>query len=58
MWNDSLTDLEGGPLEHKYQIAQFHFHWGKDDCSGSEHRVDGHMYASEVSVIKHVSISA
>ena len=45
-----LSALEGGPLSHKYQLAQFHFHWGQSSETGSEHRVDGQMYAAEVSL--------
>ena len=40
--------LEGGPLEHKYKVAQFHFHWGKTNETGSEHRINDKMYAAEV----------
>ena len=45
------SSLTGGPLSEKYQIAQFHFHWGKDNDSGSEHTVDGKMYAAEVHLV-------
>ena len=44
-----VSDLEGGPVAHKYALQQFHLHWGKTANSGSEHRVEGKMYASEVS---------
>ncbi|KAF8781778.1 Carbonic anhydrase 1 like protein [Argiope bruennichi] len=40
--------LTGGPLEHSYQLVQFHCHWGKCCSSGSEHTVDGKGYAGEV----------
>lgn len=43
--------LEGGPLEHKYQLEQFHFHWGKTDKTGSEHTVDGKIYPAEVHLV-------
>ena len=46
-----LPALTGGPLSHKYQIAQFHFHWGSSSNRGSEHRVDGNMYAAEVGTL-------
>lgn len=40
--------LSGGPLEHTYQLAQFHCHWGKTSDCGSEHTVDGDSYAAEL----------
>ncbi|KAK3715058.1 hypothetical protein QZH41_012118 [Actinostola sp. cb2023] len=32
----------------KYQLAQFHFHFGCDDSVGSEHTVNGKSYPGEV----------
>ena len=43
-----LAGLTGGPLAHKFQLHHFHFHWGKTSGTGSEHRVDGHVYSAEV----------
>ncbi|KAJ8400453.1 hypothetical protein AAFF_G00395770 [Aldrovandia affinis] len=43
--------IEGGPLEDAYRLKQFHFHWGHDDCHGSEHTVDGKTYASELHLV-------
>ncbi|WAR30540.1 CAH2-like protein, partial [Mya arenaria] len=41
--------LTGGPLgKDEYRLEQFHLHWGAEDGRGSEHTVDGKMYASEV----------
>ncbi|KAG1674884.1 Carbonic anhydrase 1 [Nymphon striatum] len=41
--------IEGGPLEHdRYELIQFHSHWGRQDDKGSEHTVNGHHYASEI----------
>lgn len=45
------SSLKGGPLTETYQLAQFHFHWGKGNDTGSEHTVDGKMYASEVHLV-------
>lgn len=42
------TALAGGPLEGEYELWQFHAHWGSDNSKGSEHRVNGKMFASEV----------
>ena len=33
--------LSGGPLNGSYVLLQLHFHWGSDDCVGSEHTVNG-----------------
>ncbi|KAG8193753.1 hypothetical protein JTE90_005050 [Oedothorax gibbosus] len=43
--------LTGGPLEHSYQLIQFHCHWGKCCSSGSEHKVDGKAFAGELHLV-------
>lgn len=45
------SSLTGGPLTENYQIAQFHFHWGQSSDRGSEHTIDGKMFASEVHLV-------
>lgn len=40
--------LEGGPYRHKYQLEQFHFHWGRSSQHGSEHLLDGKSYSGEL----------
>lgn len=45
------SSLTGGPLKHKYELAQWHLHWGKTDKTGSEHRMDGEMYAAELHLV-------
>ncbi|XP_072013312.1 carbonic anhydrase-like isoform X2 [Amphiura filiformis] len=45
------TNLFGGPLQHKYQLAQFHCHWGSSDEKGAEHTIDGHRYAAELHLV-------
>jgi len=42
------TDVEGGPLDSKYELKQFHFHWGDTDSVGSEHVIDDKVFAAEV----------
>ncbi|XP_051530642.1 uncharacterized protein LOC127427213 [Myxocyprinus asiaticus] len=45
--------VQGGGLRHKYNILQFHFHWGGRDLihhPGSEHSLDGHRSPVEVRV--------
>ncbi|KAK2723258.1 hypothetical protein QYM36_001802 [Artemia franciscana] len=44
----SGSSLSGGPLEEKYEIVQFHCHWGHDESCGSEHTVDGEAFPAEV----------
>lgn len=41
--------LSGGGLPQAYLAAQLHLHWGSHVEPGSEHTVDGHRYAGEVS---------
>ena len=31
-----------------YELQQFHFHWGSSSSEGSEHTIDGTMYAGEL----------
>ncbi|KAI0241633.1 Carbonic anhydrase 2 [Lamellibrachia satsuma] len=43
--------LTGGPLEDRFEIVQFHFHWGKTNETGSEHTVDSRQYAAELHLV-------
>jgi len=43
--------LEGGPLQGKYQLEQFHMHWGNDCSCGSEHTVDGKAFPGEIHLV-------
>ena len=36
-------------FDDAYQLDQFHFHWGADDTSGSEHTINSYHYPLEVS---------
>ena len=47
-------EISGGPLEGKYRLEQFHFHWGSNSSKGSEHTLNGYTYASEVCFYLHV----
>ena len=49
-----LTDLSGGPLDHKYQLVQFHAHWGSKDGQGAEHTIRGKQYDAEVRKMTHI----
>jgi len=54
-WKAQVTggksSLTGGPLSSKFVLEQFHAHWGSSDKVGSEHTVDGHMYAAELHLV-------
>nr|ANJ59760.1 alpha carbonic anhydrase 5 [Corallium rubrum] len=39
----------------KFDLAQFHFHWGSDDSRGSEHKIDGKSYAAELHFVHYNS---
>ena len=49
------SEIRGGPLAGTYLLEQFHFHWGKNDKKGSEHTVNGKMYASELHLVHYNS---
>ena len=34
-----------------YYVCQFHFHWGADDSSGTEHQIDNTKYAAELHMV-------
>ncbi|XP_048735882.2 carbonic anhydrase 13-like [Ostrea edulis] len=41
------SELTGGPLQDTFHLAQFHLHWGSSNDQGSEHTIDGRLYAAE-----------
>lgn len=43
--------LTGGPLQHCYQLTQFHCHWGRFVDCGSEHSVDETFYPGELHLV-------
>jgi carbonic anhydrase len=45
------SSLTGGPLSSKYQVAQYHLHWGKTNSTGSEHRINNEMFAAELHIV-------
>ena len=46
-----LLDIVGGSFaeDAEYELAEFMFHWGKEDDRGSEHTVNFKAYPMEVS---------
>jgi len=49
--NGCGSSLSGGPLDSEYELWQFHAHWGCEEVKGSEHRVDGKMFAAELHLV-------
>ncbi|XP_061432183.1 carbonic anhydrase 1-like [Lethenteron reissneri] len=47
----SANVLGGGPLQGRYRLKQFHFHWGASDERGSEHRVNGSAFPAELHLV-------
>lgn len=43
-----FTEVTGGPLKDTYHFEQFHLHWGSKNDKGSEHTINGKLYAAEV----------
>ena len=44
--------LSGGPLDHRYQFHEVHFHWGRNpDMKGCEHTIDGHRFSAEMHLV-------
>lgn len=50
-WACCAPKMYGGPLTDVYEFIGLHFHWGKDDTSGTEHSIDGEHGAMEVHMI-------
>ena len=47
--NSTHPSITGGPLgDAVYRLLQFHFHWGSNRFSGSEHAVQNRRYPSEL----------
>ena len=47
------AELSRGGLPGTFKLAQFHFHWGTDDSTGSEHTLNGRQYPLEVKECMH-----
>jgi len=53
--NMKKLHLHGGGLDGDYVLAQFHYHWGwkGNGYKGSEHRIDGEQWSSEIHLVHH-----
>ncbi|EDV25562.1 uncharacterized protein TRIADDRAFT_24380 [Trichoplax adhaerens] len=45
------STIQGGPLEHQYELLHCSFHWGKTNSRGSEHTVIGKQFPMEVQLL-------
>ncbi|KAL3312307.1 hypothetical protein Ciccas_009098 [Cichlidogyrus casuarinus] len=45
------AELQGGPLQGRYTLAQFHFHWDESSNNGSEHLINGKAFCSELHLV-------
>uniref|UniRef100_A0A182KED8 Carbonic anhydrase n=1 Tax=Anopheles christyi TaxID=43041 RepID=A0A182KED8_9DIPT len=43
--------MRGGPLKTPYFFEQMHFHWGRNNTEGSEHRINGQQFPLEVHLV-------
>lgn len=43
-----MSEVTGGPLRDRFHFEQFHLHWGSTNDKGSEHTINGQLYAAEV----------
>lgn len=62
MLNNFIPETGMEPIFHwparengMYKLEQVHFHWGPDDKSGSEHKVDGKAYPVEMHLVHYRS---
>lgn len=54
MINPPVTpSISGSNFKEKYNLIQFHFHWGFNPYQGSEHKLDGNKYPLEVKLKFH-----
>lgn len=54
--NGERPFLRGGPLKTKYYFEQFHFHWGANSSTGSEHVLDFQRFPMELHLVFYNSL--
>ena len=47
----SRVNFTAGPLSYRYRLYQIKIHFGKENVTGSEHRIDGRGFPAEVGTI-------
>ena len=50
--------VTAGSLSDTYRLLQFHFHWGSDSTTGSEHTINSKQYPLEVWYVRAVMLFA
>ncbi|KAI0226786.1 Carbonic anhydrase 2 [Lamellibrachia satsuma] len=48
---DAHWTVSGGSLTDTYRLLQFHFHWGSESKTGSEHTIDSKQYPLEMHMV-------
>jgi carbonic anhydrase len=48
---DNSIKMAGADLFATFTLSQFHFHWGPDDTTGSEHTINGQSYPLEIHLV-------
>ncbi|XP_050740226.1 uncharacterized protein LOC127010338 [Eriocheir sinensis] len=46
-----VASIQGGDLEGKYRLLQYHIHWGGLSSVGSEHTIDGKRFSAELHLV-------
>lgn len=46
-----LHFIKGGPLQHEYELVQYHFHFSHNDVPGSEHALHGKRFPAEIHLV-------
>jgi carbonic anhydrase len=45
------SKISRGPMDGDFHLKQFHFHWGSESSRGSEHKIDGKVFAAELHLV-------
>lgn len=53
--NGKPARIMGGPLKVPYILDNIHWHWGREDTSGSEHTVNARRYSAEAHFVTYNS---
>lgn len=48
---EKVPMIKDGGLPGRYEVINFHFHWGRSDFKGSEHTIDGESYPLEMHIV-------